>query len=342
VTESPGTARPWLWVDWDRHLRTRSLCQRLGVELLEICIPGPRLLRYLKSTLRTLGAIRTRRPAVVIATNPSIALGLLLLVVRRWYRFTLVADAHYAGVTALSGSPRLQRLLNFYNARVALVIVTTEAQAQILHGRGARAFVCPDPLPLLHETAAQAVTVPPRSVFLVCSFDTDEPWMQAFAAFGELSRRSGFTLFVSGNYHKLQLTAAHFPGVHLLGFLPEREYYAYLRACDLVMDLTVLEDCLVCGAYEAIAAGRPLITSASAALRGYFAEAAVFTAHDPPAIARAVEQAYAARAELALKVSVWGARNEQYLGERLAALGRALQELSEGAAARASGLLSRP
>ena len=49
MTESPGSARPWLWVDWDRHLRTHSLCQRLGVELLEICIPGPRLLRYLRA-----------------------------------------------------------------------------------------------------------------------------------------------------------------------------------------------------------------------------------------------------------------------------------------------------
>lgn len=328
MTESPGTAAPWLWVDWDRHLRTRSVCQRLGIELAEICVPGPRLLRYLKSTVRTLHAIRRRRPAVVIATNPSIALGLLLLLLRRWYRFALVADAHHAGVEALSGSVLLQRVLNFYNARVALVIVTNEAQAQWLHARGAQAFVCPDPLPLLPPAPAAAVTVPPKSVFLVCSFDADEPWTHAFAAFGELSRGGGFTLFVSGNYRKARLSASDFPGVRLLGFLPEPEYYAYLRACDLVMDLTVLEDCLVCGAYEAIAAGKPLITSTTAALRSYFAEVAVFTAHDPPAIARAVEEAYAGRERLTLQVSAWSARNEQYLGERLAALGRVLQGLA--------------
>jgi GTP:adenosylcobinamide-phosphate guanylyltransferase len=84
----------------------------------------------------------------------------------------------------------------------------------------------------------------------------------------------------------------------------------------------------VCGAYEAIAAGKPLITSTTAALRSYFAEVAVFTAHDPPAIARAVEEAYAGRERLTLQVSAWSARNEQYLGERLAALGRVLQGLA--------------
>jgi glycosyltransferase involved in cell wall biosynthesis len=328
VTDSPGAAPPWLWVDWDRHLRTRSLCQRLGIELLEICIPGARLPRYLKSTLRTLRAIRTRRPAVVIATNPSIALALLLLLVCRWYRFALVADAHYAGVEALSGSALLQRLLDFYNARVALVIVTNEAQAQRLRACGARTFVCPDPLPLLPGATASAVTVPPKSVFLVCSFDADEPWAQAFAAFGELSRRGGFTLWVSGNYRKAQLPSSGSPGVRLLGFLPEPQYYAYLSACDLVMDLTILENCLVCGGYEALAAGKPLVTSASTALRSYFAGAAVFTAHDPQAIARAVEEAYAGRERLQLGVRAWSARNERYLSEQLAALGQALRALA--------------
>jgi glycosyltransferase involved in cell wall biosynthesis len=322
-------ARPdWLWVDWDRHLRTRSLCERMGIELLEIAIPGPRLPRYLKSTVRTLRAIRARRPKVVIATNPSIVLGFLLLLAARWYRFALVADAHYLGVQSPPGAAFLQRALDFYNRRVSLVIVTNEVQATKLRTQGAWSFVCPDPLPRLPEPiAASAVTVPAKSVFLICSFDADEPWAQVFAAFGELAARGGFTLFVSGNFRKANLNPSGLPGVHLLGFVPEADYYGYLRACDLVIDLTTLEDCLVCGAYEAIAAGKPLITSGSAALRSYFAEAAVYTAHDPLSIARCVEQAFAERQLLTDRVLGWRTRNQHYLDERLVDLRVELEQL---------------
>ena len=328
VSAVSGASGNWLWVDWDRHLRTRSLCERLGIELLEICIAGPRLSRYLKSTIRTLRTIGRQRPRVVIATNPSIVLGFLLLLVARWYRFVLVADAHYLGVEAPPGATLMQRALDFYNAHVALVIVTNEVQARRLRSHAANAFVCPDPLPRLPQASATcAIAVPARSVFLICSFDADEPWREVFAAFGQLAAREGFTLFVSGNFRKAQVGAADFSGVHLLGFIPEADYYGYLRACDLVMDLTTLEDCLVCGAYEAIAAGKPLITSASVALRSYFAEAAVYTAHDPQSIATTVEGAFAEREVLARRVTDWSGRNERYMTERLGALSQLLQEL---------------
>lgn len=321
-------AQSWLWIDWERHSRTRSLCRRLDLELLEMRIPGPRLLRYLKSSWRTLTRIRAARPTLVIATNPSLMLGLLLLLLRRWYGFALVADAHYAGVRALSGSALLQRLLDFYNARVALVIVTNEPHALYLRARGCQAFVCPDPLPVLPQPLALAL--PPRSVFLVCSFDPDEPYGAVFAAFGELAREAGYTLIVSGNYAKAGVDPRSFPGVRLLGYVPEAQYFAYLQACALVMDLTALEDCLLCGAYEALAAGKPLITSASAALRDYFGDAALYTAHEPRAIAASIEQAFAQREELTRRAVSWRARNEQFIGERLAELRGTLQGVARG------------
>src|SRR5215470_16408722 len=92
---------PVIWIDWARNLRTRTLAQRLGVELVEIRLTGNRLMRYLRSTTRTVAAIRRARPQVVIATNPSLALGFLLLLLRSWYRFVLVSDAHYVGVRDL-------------------------------------------------------------------------------------------------------------------------------------------------------------------------------------------------------------------------------------------------
>ena len=77
----------------------------------------------------------------------------------------------------------------------------------------------------------------------------------------------GFTLFVSGNYKKAQ-NGSHraFRGSAFSGSCRPTKYHGYLRSVSMVMDLTTEEDCLVCGAYEALAAKRPLIVSRTVAL----------------------------------------------------------------------------
>lgn len=67
----------------------------------------------------------------------------------------------------------------------------------------------------------------------------------------------------------------------------------------MVVDLTAIEDCLVCGAYEAVALGRPLVTSDTAALRDYFRLGTVYTRHDSQSLAAAMTHALAHRTRLA-------------------------------------------
>ena len=317
---------PPLWIDWGQHVRTRSLTRRLGIELLEIPGRGTHIARYARSAARTLAAIHRLRPAVVIATNPSLVLGVLLQVLRPFYGFALVSDAHYGGVRSLSGKGLLQRCLDAHNARADLVIVTNESQAAYLRALGSRTLVCADPLPEVPRPDI-AVAAPERSVFLVCSFDADEPYVAVFEAFEQLQAR-GYTLIVSGNYRKARIRPESFPWVRFLGFAPEAEYYAYLRACSLVIDLTTLEDCLVCGAYESLAAGKPLITSATRTLQEYFGEAAMYTESTPAAIAASVERAYALREELVDHAQTWLARNEADFAVRLKRLSNELQGLA--------------
>ena len=50
-----------------------------------------------------------------------------------------------------------------------------------------------------------------------------------------------------------------------------------LFSVDVIVDLTTRQDCLVCGAYEAVAAGTPLIVSNSEALRRQFSRGTLFT-----------------------------------------------------------------
>jgi glycosyltransferase involved in cell wall biosynthesis len=57
------------------------------------------------------------------------------------------------------------------------------------------------------------------------------------------------------------------------------------------MVLTTADDNLVCGGYEAVAAGKPLILSDTHALRALFRRGAVFTNNESAAIARAINTA---------------------------------------------------
>ncbi|HEX4388424.1 MAG TPA: glycosyltransferase, partial [Steroidobacteraceae bacterium] len=189
-----------------------------------------------------------------------------------------------------------------------------------------RAYVCPDPLPDLSGRGLDPVTVPEKSVFLVCSYEADEPYEAVFAAFARLRER-GYQLFVSGNYRRAQIDPARFPWVRFLGYVSEAEYYSYLRACSVVLDLTTLEDCLVCGAYEAMAAGKPLVLSRTRALAQYFGAAVVLTDNTSEAIIANVEQAHSQRLELPRRVADWISANDRYMGERIATLKRQLTTL---------------
>lgn len=298
-----------IWIDWGNHLRTRSLTERLGVSLIRIVETGNRMRRYVKSARETLKVIRQHKPRVVFSTNPSIVLGYVLLVLRARYRFALVTDAHYVGVQSIRKSPFVQALLDFYNRRADLVMVTNPNQADFLGGIGARSIVCPDPLPTIECIGERTLGLPEKSAFLICSFDADEPYEEVIRAFRDLATE-GFTLYVSGNYTRSGLDPTQQPGVRFLGFVDEETYYAYLCETDIVMDLTILEDCLVCGAYEALAVGRPLILSGSSASRAYFREGCHFTENHASSIADAVRTAWKRREQLQAAARRWSERNE--------------------------------
>ena len=69
------------------------------------------------------------------------------------------------------------------------------------------------------------------------------------------------------------------------------------------MDLTTRDNCLVCGAYEGVAAGKPLILSDSRATREYFSRGVVYTDNTPESIERCLREALADRSRLAQEVA---------------------------------------
>jgi len=80
------------------------------------------------------------------------------------------------------------------------------------------------------------------------------------------------------------------------------EYISLLRSCDLVMDLTTRQACMVCGGYEAVAAGTPLLLSDTEVLRKYFNRGCLYTDNTAVDIAAKLNLARMSRDALAREI----------------------------------------
>lgn len=305
-----------IWITWEHQIRNRSMAAMLGADLHAITHSGARLPRYLYCAYKTIATVYREKPDVVFAQNPSIVLNYLLLLARVLLRYTFVADAHFGGVVAYNGNPLFQKALDISNRLADLVIVTNQDHAAHVKSIGGQSLVCEDPLPDLARYNSGG-NPEDKSVFFICSFDIDEPYESAFDAASELSV-DNFKFYVSGNYAKVGINPSAYPLVNFLGFVPEKHFYERLYRSDIVLDLTEHENCLVCGAYEAMAAERPLVTSDRACLRAYFDKGTVFTAHDSKSIAEAIRGAYQDRFRLRDEIREWKGRVVRKQDERRA------------------------
>jgi glycosyltransferase involved in cell wall biosynthesis len=310
VLQEPGRS---CWITWERHQRSRSLTRELQIPLVEFSKPGGRALRYARDSWATLLRLLSRRHRTVFVQVPSLVLGHLAIALSFVLRFRVIVDAHNAVVEgAESGGFPLRMLYRSVVRWADLIIVTNTSLADRVRKLGGRPGVLPDPVPALDSVAGQRDS---DEVVVISTWAEDEP----LGAVLEAARRLPPPLFftITGRPRGPHADAARVTDrVRLSGFVSEREYLELLARARVVVDLTTREDCLVCGAYEALALGRPLVVSDSRALRELLRDGAVYAKNEPGAVALAVAEASADEAKWAARCV---ARREAYLLEWRAA-----------------------
>jgi hypothetical protein len=292
-----------IWITWENQVRNKSLSARLGAELHVFSSGRTRLTKYAICAIKSVLLVWRRRPSVVFAQNPSIVLTYLLVLLKYPFRYTFVADAHYVGVIAPHGNRLFQKVLDFCNRRADFVIVTNEEHGKHVEAVGGRPVVCEDPLPDIGRYA-RVGSEQLKKVFFICSFDIDEPYMDVFQA-AKFLQQEGYVFWVSGNFDRVGIKPADWPHLRFLGYVPEPEFYSHFAESQVVVDLTNQENCLVCGAYEAMTLEKPLVTSKTLVLQNYFTGGTVFVDHKPESIANGVRLAYEKRGELKLQIEEW-------------------------------------
>lgn len=293
---SPQDLSPVLAITWEQHRRTRELCDRFSLPLHELSFIGSRWRRYWHLGFQTVRLLRTHRPKVVYVQNPSLVLALLVIVVRRFVsEYRVLMDAHNEAITPFTHAYWPIPVLSRFAIRHAdVTIVTNAALAQIVERLGGRPFVLPDrlPTPPIHPRSEVPLS-DALQVMVVATYAADEP----IAEIIEAARRLGpsFQLHITGRETKLpaEQRAALPPNVKQTGFLSEHAYWELMRDSHVVVDFTLKDNCLVCGAYESLAMRRPMILSGNAATVDLFGRVATFPkSHTPEDIAASLNNAY--------------------------------------------------
>lgn len=294
VSKAPG-ARSTLWVAWNDHRRTTGLCDawEVPLEVIRAAARGP--LRWCELPLRTLGLLRRRRPEILFVQNPSLALAVLAAICRPAFGYCLVVDAHNEGVRPFDRPYRLVQWLTRRVLRSAdWTVVSNAALVADVEAAGGRALVLPDRLPTPSPENRSAPE--PVDVVVVATFRRDEPIEAILEAAAALS---DCRFAITGDAGRTtRVGPGKPPNVSLTGYLADPDYWDLLRRARVVCDLTLKPDCLVCGAYEALAVATPMVLSDNAPTRSMFGTVAVLTESHPGAITAALRSALARREQL--------------------------------------------
>jgi hypothetical protein len=248
-----------LFVSWvPHHGRSEDLARDLGAECEFVAVGRLRNrktapFRYAWQSLATAWLLLLRRPRVLLVMAPPaplVGLGLL------WSTITgakLVVDCHSKAVL---GRPLSARLASHAD----LVLVTLPELATGFR----HVLAVHDPPATASEAARHDELVFPAS------WAPDEPIEELLAAARALP---DVRFAITGQAP----TGLEVPGnVRLTGRLPQAQYLALVAGAPLVLALTDRESTMQRAAYEAVAAGRPVIASDTRALRDYLGDAAVY------------------------------------------------------------------
>ena len=278
-----------LWITWENQRRNKSLSKALGAQLVELEHHGNKGLRYLILSFKTMRLIIREKPDCLIVQNPSIVLALLAGIIGKLLHLYTVIDAHNAGIFPLEGRSRFLNILaRNINSLADMVIVSNENLQKHLKKDGIYAVAVPDPIPTLQPRQEHEIHHDRFAVVFICTWSADEPYKEVIKAAEHLDE--SFIVYVTGNVKRARRDILNnLPNnIKLTGYLSEEDYESLLGSCDVAMALTTRDDCLLCGAYEGVAAGKPLILSDKPALKDYFNSGAVFTENKSAMIANSI------------------------------------------------------
>jgi glycosyltransferase involved in cell wall biosynthesis len=148
--------------------------------------------------------------------------------------------------------------------------------------------VLEDPIPEINSKLN--IGLQGKNVAVVSTFSYDEPIDEVISAAAKVS---DVNFHITGNlaFAKSEYLTNKPTNVHYTDFLDYNEYLALLASVDAIIVLTKNDNTMLSGAYEALALGKPLITSNWPVLTKYFNRGTIHVNNTAEEIAEAVKKA---------------------------------------------------
>ena len=280
--------RKGIWITWELQRRNRGISSSLSWPLYEIRSNKIKMIRYASSILKTIFVIYKERPQYLVTQNPSIILSSLANIIKPLFKFVHIIDAHNSGLYPKEGKSRILMIISRWLQRGAdITIVTNDSLKKSVNCNGGNAFVLPDKIPAVPKVK----TIDLQGKYkLACisSFGKDEPYQSIIDA-GMLIGNDT-CIYMTGNYKGKVLKNIIPSNLKMLGYLNEQDFWTLLCSVDGIIDLTTRENCLVCGAYEGIAVGKPLILTNTKAIMNYFNRGCIYVSNNYESIAKGIKR----------------------------------------------------
>lgn len=287
-----------IWIAWEKHRRTLELCKYLNITLYILESNLHRAVRHPTNFFKTMLIINRKRPKILFVQNPSILLAVLACCLRSIYGYKIIADSHNGAIVPEGFIMKIFLFLyNYVQKKADMTIVTNKRLAEIVTGNGGNPFVLPDKIPEPPPLEKKLLKGKYNFVY-ICTFGRDEPYEDVISAVQNLD--TDIMIYITGNFRKCDPQIRNLSSENLLfmGFISDQDYWNLLYSADFSIDLTKRENCLVCGAYEAVAVGTPMLLSDTKELRSYFSKGAVYTDNTDESICSAIKIGISRQAEL--------------------------------------------
>lgn len=230
------------------------------------------LFKYLGNAFETWHILKREKPDIIFVANPPVFAVLVIWIYRLFHSCVYVVDTHSGAFTAKRWSKFLW-LYRFLSKRAFLNVLHNKPMEEKVAEWGARTSDLGDIFYLVPTNK----TYPFRrgfNVVFVCVYSGDEPLEEVI----ETARKMpSINFYITGPLKRApkNIVEGALENVIFTDFLPDEEYNALLRGCDIVISLTKNDYTMQNGAYEAIALGRPVITSNWPVLRRIYHKGAI-------------------------------------------------------------------
>lgn len=256
--------RNWLALSWAPYSRmSQTFARELGGQLhcihyLRFQSPPHAPLKYILQSIRTLVVLFKERPNAVHVQTPPFLAGIIVDLYCRLTGAKYVLHYHSAAFGRIwDWALPFQK---YIARRAATNIVTNNHWAEIVGSWGGHTLVMVDPFLDLPKCKPFPMKTG-FNVAFVSVFAQDEP-LDAVLQAAEILPEVNF--YITGDKRKKPTSFFEnvADNITFTGFLdPDKQYPGLLRAVDAVMVLTTRDFTLQLGGCEAIAIGKPLITS---------------------------------------------------------------------------------